>query len=143
MFISRIAFFLTVAKCGVLGIKQRMRMTVANGPGFIPNLSTVHLSSSSGLEFSSLHQSSVIVRSRNQTTYETERAITIVVDSSKSNDAVIYLPECRPFEDIELYFDVTTLKPSQDLEDGYTQKHKVREVIYYDILSLRLIGLGF
>ena len=108
----------------MLGNKQRIHVTLSNGPGFIPASSVVQLSSPTGLVFSQVPPSSVLVYWPNQKDDPKEGAMQIEVESSKPNEAIMYLPECGPYKMVDLYFDVTAPVENADLF-GHMARHEV------------------
>ncbi|XP_065057879.1 uncharacterized protein LOC135685750 [Rhopilema esculentum] len=113
-----------LSSCLLLGNKQRIHVTLSNGPGFIPASSVVQLSSPTGLVFSHVPPSSVLVYWPNQKDDPKEGAMQIEVESSKANEAIMYLPECGPYKMVDLYFDVTAPVENADLF-GHMARHEV------------------
>ena len=99
-------------------------MTLSNGPGFIHESSVIQLSSSTGLEFSPVPPSSVMVYSTNKKEEPREGAMHIESSGSNKNEANLYLPKCGPYEQVDLYFDAYAPVENADLFD-HMAKHEV------------------
>ena len=112
------------ADCLLLGSRQKVHVTLSNGPGHIPASSIVRISSSTGLEFSPVPPSSVFVYSLNKSNEPKEGAIQIEVEDSQKNAAHLYLPECGSYEMVDLFFDVNAPVESSNLLE-HRVKHEV------------------
>ena len=118
------AYFPFAADCLLLGNKQRLYVTLSNGPGYIQSSSVVKISSPTGLEFFSVPSSSVMVYSPNKTGEPKEGAMRIESNGSLNGEALLYLPECGPYERADLFLDVVAPVENADLF-GHTAKHEV------------------
>ena len=115
---------LLLAECLLLGSKQRIHVTLFNGPGFICESSVIQMSSSTGLEFSPVAPSSVMVYSTNKKEEPREGAMHIELSGTKRNEAYMYLPKCGPYEKADLYFDAYAPVENVDLFE-HMMKHEV------------------
>lgn len=112
------------AECLLLGNKQRIHVTLSNGPGYIHASSVIQLFSSTGLQFSPVPPSSVMVYSANKKEEPKEGAMHIELNGSNKTEAYMYLPKCGPYEKVDIYFDVYAPVENADLFDHQT-KHEV------------------
>ncbi len=111
-------------------------MTLSNGPGHIPACSVLRISTSTGLEFSSVSPSSVFVYSPNKKDEPKEGAMQIELENSSKSSALMYLPECGAYEMVDLFFDVLAPVESSDLI-GHMAKHEVSRLLMFLPLPLR------
>ncbi len=120
-------------ECLLLGSKQRIHVTLSNGPGYIPSSSVVRITTTTGLEFSSVPASSVFVYKPNKKDESKEGEMQI--ESTMKNSALLYLPECGAYEMIDIFFDVTAPVPEDNLF-GHMVKHEVLLTFYHFLLLL-------
>ena len=114
----------SLADCLLLGKKQRIHVTLSNGPGYIHESSVIQILSSSGLQFSPVPPSSVMVYSTNKKEEPREGAMHIELNGSSNTEAYMYLPKCGPYEKAEIFFDAYAPVENADLFDC-TTKHEV------------------
>eukprot|EP00794_Sanderia_malayensis_P000293 gene293-919_t len=123
-----------LAECLLLGSKQRIHVTLSNGPGHIPASSVIRMSTTSGLEFFPVSPSSVFVYSLNKKDEPKEGALQIELESSSSQSALMYLPECGSYEMVDLFFDVCA-----PVSDSHLSDHMRKHEILFDCLWLNEI----
>lgn len=112
------------------GSKQRIHVTLMNGPGVILKDSTVCIFSKTGLKFYSIAPSSIEIFpvERNGKAREAQMSITI---DDEGDNAYLKLPNCQPYERVNIYFDVIA-PMHQEFGQMSTCQHEVCvDVIIY------------
>ena len=86
------------------GNKERLYVTLLNGPGVIVENSVLNIFSNSGLAFYAMSITDVCIfpLERNQP----PRYATISIESDGKKEAALILPYCQPYERINIFFDV-------------------------------------
>ena len=125
------------------GSKQRLYVTLLNGPGVILDGSIVQISSDSGLNFEHLPTSCIQIYPLERDGTPREEVISAIVTGSS---VLLRLPECKPYERVNIYFDVVGPIHS-DAGDNRMTQHEVLVSItvtfYLFILySLLILCLG-
>ena len=109
------------------GSRQRLHVTLLNGPGVIEEGAVLQLTSQSGLVFHEVVSSSIEVfpLERNSTPREAEMSIAVEDEHTRLSlpAARLSLPACRPFERVSLFFDVVS--PVNDEFQESMNKHEV------------------
>ena len=92
------------------GTKQRIHVTVMNGPGAIRQGSVLRISSETGLAFYSLAPSDIEIfpLERDGKSRQGTISVSVVgVDGEEGrNEAWLTLPDCKPYERVNVFFDV-------------------------------------
>ena len=87
------------------GSKQRIHVTIMNGPGIIQESSLLHIHSPTGLVFYPLEASDIEVFPLERDGKARPGLISVEVDETKEN-AFMKLPRCKPYERVNVFFDV-------------------------------------
>lgn len=105
------------------GSKQRIHVTLMNGPGVIEQNCIVCVFSGTGLKFYSLDESTIDIFPMERNGESREAMMSVSVDNEREN-AYIKLPSCQPYERINLFFDVIA-PMHQEFGEMSTCQHEV------------------
>ncbi|XP_066918768.1 uncharacterized protein [Clytia hemisphaerica] len=105
------------------GSKQRIHVTLMNGPGVIQDGSLLLILSKTGLLFYDLSPSDIEIFPLEREGKARTDSISIAVDDQKEN-ALLRLPLCKPYERVNVFFDVMA-PMHQDFGQQSTYQHEI------------------
>lgn len=95
-----------LADYALTGTKQRIHVTVMNGPGAIHQGSVLRISSETGLIFYSMASADIEIFPLERDGKSRQDSIAVSVEQGNNNEAFLTLPHCKPYERVNLFFDV-------------------------------------
>ena len=116
------------------GTKQRIHVTVMNGPGAIQQGSVLQISSETGLLFYSLSSADIEIFPLERDGKSRQDSIVVSVGEGNRNKALLTLPHCKPYERVNVFFDV--MAPVHQDVDKSTSQQEVLRFIYFKMISL-------
>ena len=136
-----------VSDCLLSGKKQRLHITLLNGPGYIKEGSILKITSKSGLQFFSLNHCAIEIYPliRDGLAREAFLSVTTAEADTGLSEAFLALPACEPFERVNVYYDVLApIKRKLENESALTQ-HEVEFCVSANgirIFKFNSIGTG-
>jgi hypothetical protein len=115
------------------GSKQRIHVTIMNGPGMIKESSILHIQSPTGLVFYRLESSDIELFPLERDGKARPGLISVEVDEVRKN-AYMKLPRCKPYERVNVFFDVMAPIMHQEIGQNKTYQHEVM-LIYVLVLQ--------
>ena len=107
------------------GSKQRIHVTLMNGPGIIQPGSVLRISSTTGLVFHSLASAEIEIFPLERDGQS--RQGTVSVNVNDEGRASLILPHCKPYERVNVFFDVVA--PMQQQQQESVEKRTCQQEV--------------